>query len=516
MKKKKLLALMVTAVFCSFILTGCGDEKTNTQGQAGSSGQSEEGTESATGSEEMSQETENSEEPKSTDDPKGSVAPKGSDDPLEMIHEGYYSWTYPVEGLDDMCAFFHFYEEQPVLGSVFYAGFAWNQITYAGTYTVEEKERAYNVSFTREEQTSDPAVLNEGTAPYTVTFYDFDGNELGACGYDGEYLYNDSAVDGTGGGPVRYSHDVDEASPVMATYEGEIGIAYLDFVAEEEATSTLTLYHNGRYMDMVGMMVEGTWTMAEGTDGYEYILTPDSDSDTAAVITVSADQAAAIYTPDGGESVNMINTKDSGPKASMEMKGVTPIPGQDVEAEVIGKLYEDGSVTVSASAFGSEFPLDEGTWVMGEDGFTITFQFKNAGELVSGLGEAGAFLQYAVSSEVMGDVDTELVISFASDAEAAPAYLLTGEIPVTEEANGEISGVLYDDGTVTLSVSAFGQTLELDAGTYTEDNFVFTFQFNNAGELVSGFGDAGAAVQYIGNSEVLGEIDTELVISLPE
>lgn len=82
-----------------------------------------------------------------------------------------------------------------------------------------------------------------------------------------------------------------------------------------------------------------------------------------------------------------------------------------MEAEVVGKLYDDGNVTVAASAFGSEFDLDEGTWTMGEDGYTITFQFKNAGELVSTLGEAGAALQYKVTSEVMGEVDTELVIS---------------------------------------------------------------------------------------------------------
>lgn len=501
MKKKRFLALLTSAVLCASVLSGCGGDEPSSGSAESSEETAQESTEESEGMEESSEEA--PEEAHSTD-------------PLEMIHEGYYSWTYPVDGMDDMCAFFHFYEEQPVLGSVFYAGFAWNQITYAGTYTVEEKECPYSVCFTREDQTAEPAAYTEGTAPYTVTFYDFQGNELGACGYDGEFLYNDSAVDGTGGGQARYVHDVDAASASMETYEGELGIAYLDFVAEEVATSTLTLYHNGRYMDMVDMMVEGTWSMAEGAEGYEYTLKPDSDSDAGAVVAVSADQSTAVYTAEGGEGVAMINTADSGPKAAMEMKGTTPIPGQEVEADVIGRLYEDGNVTVVASAFGSEFDLDEGTWSMGEDGYTITFQFRNAGELVSEVGEAGATLHYVAASEVLGDVDTELVISIASDAAAAPAYLLTGEIPVTEEAMGEVSGTLYDDGTVVLSVSAFGQSLDLDAGTYTEDNFTFTFQFDNAGELVSSFGDAGAVVQYVGTSEVLGDIDTELVISLPE
>lgn len=256
--------------------------------------------------------------------------------------------------------------------------------------------------------------------------------------------------------------------------------------------------------------------MAEGADGYEYTLTPDSASDTGAVVAVSADESTAVYTAEGGEGVAMINTASSGPKAAMEMVGTTPIPGQEVEADVIGKLYTDGSVTVVASAFGSEFPLDEGTWTMGEDGYTVTFQFKNAGELVSELGEAGAILHYVVTVEGLGEVDTELVISIASDAAAAPAYLLKGEIPVTEEAMGEVAGTLYDDGTVVLAVSAFGQSMDLDAGTYTEENFVFTFQFDNAGELVSGFDDASAVVQYVQTGTMLGDIDTELVISLPE
>lgn len=502
MKAKKIVALLASACLCVSMMAGCGSEPVSNSSESSESTQESQTEES--GSEEAE---ESEEEPQE---------PAGSTDPMEMIHEGYYSWTYPVDGMDDMCAFFHFYEEQPVLGAVFYAGFAWNQITYAGTYTVEQTDCPYSVCFTRDDQMADPAVYTDGTAPYTVTFYDFQGNELGKCGYDGEYLYNDSAVDGTGGGPARYAHDTDAASKYASTYEAELGIAYLDFVAKEEATSTLTLYHNGRYMDMVNMMVEGTWSMAEGADGYDYTLTPDSSSDTGAVVAVAADEAAAVYTPDGGEGIEMVSTASTGPKAVMEMKGTTPIPGQEVEADVVGRLYDDGNVTVTASAFGSEFPLDEGTWTMGEDGHTVTFQFKGAGELVSELDpEAGATLQYKVTSEVMGEVDTKLVIMpIAESAEPKVALQLKGEIPVTEEASAEVVGDMYDDGTVKLAASAFGQELELDAGTWVmgEDGFTVTFTFDNAGEIVSALGEKGAAIQYKAANEVLGELDTELVI----
>ena len=502
MKSKKILALLTSVLMCASLLAGCGGEPAPA-------------SDSAQPSDESTQES--SGEGETATDPIGSADPAGSTDPMEMIHEGYYSWTYPVDGMDDMCAFFHFYEEQPVLGAVFYAGFAWNQITYVGTYTVEEKESPYKVCFTRDDQTADPAVYTEGTAPYTVTFFDFQGNELGHCGYDGEYLYNDSAVDGTGGGPARYVHDVDTASKYIATYEGEQGLAYLDFVAETEATSTLTLYHNGRYMDMMDMMVEGNWTMAEGADGYEYTLTPDSASDTGAVVAVAADKQTAVYTPDGGEAVNLVNTSNSGPKPTMVMTGTTPIPGQDVSADVIGNLYDDGTVKLTASAFGSEIPLDAGTWTMGENGYTITFQFDNAGELVSGLGEAGAVLQYTASSEMLGDVDTELVIAFAA-AEPVVTMQLKGQIPVTEEANADVIGDMYDDGTVKLTASAFGQEMELDAGTWVmgEDGFTVTFTFDNAGEISSAVGESGAAIQYVQTGSPIGDIDTELVISMAE
>ncbi|MCM1025533.1 MAG: hypothetical protein NC432_03820 [Roseburia sp.] len=496
MKGKKILALLTSALLCVSLLAGCGGQS--------APGESEPSSENPVESMEPVQESTQPEQP------------AASTDPLEMITEGYYSFTYPVEGMDDMCAFFHFYPEQPVLGAVFYAGFAWNQITYVGTYTVEQKDMAYKCTATREDGLADPPNYTEGTAAYTVTFYDFDGNELGACGFDGGILYNDSPIAGTGAENCFFYHDADPASKYLGTYEGEVGQPYLDFVAAEEVTSTLTLYHNGRYLDMVDMMVEGTWSMAEAADGYEYTLTPDSDSDTAAVIAVSADESAGVYTPEGGAGINMINTADSGPQAMLEMIGTAPIPGQEVDADVIGKLYDDGSVTVIASAFGSEFPLDEGTWSMGEDGYTVSFQFKNAGELASELGEAGAVLKYVVSSEVLGEVDTELVISFAASSAPSPEYTMAGQAPMGENLTADVTGTLYSDGSVIVHADVLGTGMDIDQGTWTMDNFVFTFQFDNAGELVSEFGDAGAVLKYYLASEAVGVIDAELVLAAAE
>ena len=54
--------------------------------------------------------------------------------------------------------------------------------------------------------------------------------------------------------------------------------------------------------------------------------------------------------------------------------------------------------------------LDKGTYTMGEDGFTITFQFEKAGEVVSTLEtESGQVsIQYVQAGTNLGDIDTVL------------------------------------------------------------------------------------------------------------
>lgn len=50
-----------------------------------------------------------------------------------------------------------------------------------------------------------------------------------------------------------------------------------------------------------------------------------------------------------------------------------------------------------------------------------------------------------------------------------------------------------------------------------DENYVYTFQFDNAGELTSGFGDSGAELTYVqSGNEVFGDINEVLTIGLPE
>lgn len=405
MKRKKMITLFAGSALCLSLLAGCGGKDAQTgsvPAETTVSSDAETAQAAETAESIGSAETGTQEAP--------------STDPLEMITQGRYIYSYPVDGLGDFTYFFHFYEEEPVIGSVYYAGFALNQINFTGTYQVEEKEYEYHCYATRAdaeaagEGTEPPA----GTAPYTITFYDWEGNEMDSCGFDGEILYHDMEnIKAVGGGNAYYVHDTDGADSKFAeTYEGEVGQAYLDFVGEEDATSTLTLYHNGTYMDLVNMMVEGSWSMEETTDGYTYTLTPESDADTAAVLAVASDRLTASYTPDGGEAVSMVNTSEAGPKVFQTMAGKVPIPGQEIEADVTVVLYNDETCKVSAAAFGQEIPLDEGTYSMGDNGFTITFVFDAAGEVVSALeAESGQVsIQYVQAGTQLGDLDVTLSI----------------------------------------------------------------------------------------------------------
>ena len=100
----------------------------------------------------------------------------------------YYSYGYDV-GAMFMNYYIHFYDEIPGLGKVFHAGMCMDQICFDGVYEVVAEERAYSVAMDR--AASEAKTLTEGTAPFTIIFYDFDGKELDRCAMDAEHIYND-------------------------------------------------------------------------------------------------------------------------------------------------------------------------------------------------------------------------------------------------------------------------------------------------------------------------------------
>lgn len=406
---------------------------------------------------------EDNEEKKEADD--AQVEAPASTDPLDMITEGYYTYSYFAEGYGDYTYYFHFYEEAPVIGAVFYAGFANNGMTFAGTYTVEQKDYEYELYKNRDDIVN-AAETQKGTAPYTVTFYDWDGNLIDSCGFDGDILYNDMEnIYAMGSGPVLYNHDTEgEASKYASTYAEEAGVAYLDFVADEDSTATLTLFHNMTYVDLVNMMIEGTWSMAaNGEGGYDYTLTPYDATDTGAVLSVAADKKTAIYTPDGGTSMAMTNVLLSGAQVAYVFEGVQHIAAYNTDANLTLKLYDDNTCELEVEMFGSAGVMDTGTYEV--NGYTINLKLDKAGEIQSELDAETqtVTVHYVASGTDAGDLDSVLTLN-QDGAEAGSEILFSF-------TGGYTSFDCYTDNTFKFTFESYGieetGTWEFDKSTYT-------------------------------------------------
>jgi len=298
-----------------------------------------------------------------------------SADPVEALPGSVYYYGYAVEGMDDLIQFYHFYPDDLGIGAVFYAGYAWNQITFSGTYTVEKADCEYEVLFEKDGE------AQKGTAPYTITLYGWDGAELDKIGYDGEYVYN-CAVNVncdpmTGGGTYRQAKaDAAALEAGKATFDGEKGVAYMNFIAPEDESCTLQLNTNGTYEDLVLFFVEGTWAK---TSDNEYTLTPSAETDEGAVVTAQEDGSWK-YVSTSGEEMVLNQVKD----AAVAYTFTGKFPFMDAEADATILAMDDGTCTVSIAAFGTEMPIDNGTWT--EENFTFTFNFEGAGECVSEFG----------------------------------------------------------------------------------------------------------------------------------
>lgn len=429
------------------------------------------------------------------------VAPK-STDPMDMITDGYYVYSFFAEGNGDFTQYFHFNEADPVLGSVFYAGFANNQRNFTGTYTVEKKDCNYEAFATRDDLVAKQNIQT-GTAPYTVTFYDWDGNVLDSCAFDGTILYNDMEdIKASGSGPTFYNHDIDgDASKFASTYAAEIGVAYLDFIADADAASTLTLFHNMTYVDLVSMMVEGNWSMAANANGgYDYTLTPNDAADTGAVLSVVADKSTSTYTPNGGEAIPMTNASLSGPKLAYEFDGVYHVDQYDADANLAFKLYDDGSCELIATVFDSEAAIDTGTYAI--DGYTMNFTMEKAGALQSVLNNETQEMSvpYLAVGTDLGDIDAVLILNPDALASAKILFSFSGgyttfdcnddntfkfaykDYDVEETGTWAFDATSYtftitksDGNTITASINSDDHSLNFEYAAVVNDQLKDTF-----------------------------------------
>lgn len=262
-------------------------------------------------------------------------------DPAEAIAGNYFTYSFNAEGYGQQTYFFHFYEEDPVMGAVFYFGNAGS--SFAGTYEVVQEETPWACYPDREAATTAGGSPEEGTADYAVVFYDWDGNELGRCAYDGEILYNDQeTMSIIGGDTVMYHLDTaePEESQYASAYEDEKGVAYIAFVDPASEESTLELCHNMQFVDLMDTIIEGTWTREEQEDGsVKYTLTPDSGD--AYEVVAAADGQTAVYRKDGAE--RMLNIVQEAQVTEAYQSEVFNYVSMNTDGQLTMRLYDDGT-----------------------------------------------------------------------------------------------------------------------------------------------------------------------------
>ena len=304
----------------------------------------------------------------------------------------YYSYGYDVGGMF-MNYYFHFYDEIPGLGKVFHAGMCMDQICFDGTYEVIGEERAYKVAMDR--PASEAGTLTEGTAPFTIVFYDFAGNELDRCAMDAEHIYNDMAnITGIGGGNCAMNLDTDpENSKFAAQYAGEPAVSFLSLINPDDDTATLDLKVNGKYDDLVVLYVEGTYSMNE--DQTVITLTPDSEDDPGATVTKNEDGTYTYVSTDGDE-VTLAEVKPV--EVAYALKGEIPVPGMDgVNADFICNLYSDNTVRLYADFMGNQMDVDKGTYEIDMTTYSFILHFENAGDMTTEGYAADMVLNYKVA-----------------------------------------------------------------------------------------------------------------------
>lgn len=395
----------------------------------------------------------------------------------------YYTYSYYVEGRGDYTFYFHFYDADPVLGAVFYAGLSNNRVNYAGLYTVEEKPYEYACYVDRTAQAAEVKVLTEGTAPYTVHFMNWAGEEIDTCGWDGKILYNDcKTISGSGSGPAFYHLDAE--GKYQATYDEEAGVPYLDFVCVDDPTCTVSLGHNMTYADMMVYFIDGGWKLSyDEAKNAVYTLTPFDEAELPATLTVAPDQKTAVYTDGEGVTYEMVNTANGEPVVLYEGVGTAHVAAYGKDADLTLKLLDDNSCYVEMGLFGNIAQIDQGTYTMNAD-YSISFAFEKAGNLVAKLDSElkAVVLPYANAATPVGAIEAKLPIV---KAEKEAAVLLS--------LNGSYTRIdLLDDGTFVFSFENAGLT---ETGTWSFEHYELTLTKSN-GESIKADKDANHALSF--------------------
>ena len=331
----------------------------------------------------------------------------------EKLIANQWCYKFSAEGYGDFAFFFKFYEADPVLGKVFYAGLSNNRQNFAGTYDLVKEPYGYKAYNTREEEQADDdhvAYTAVGTADYTIVLKDWDGKEIGRMGFDGEKLYNAQDKDTAivySAGSTPFVYNKNDAS-FASTIAGEMPVVVFSYTAFDDVTSTIQINHNHSYTDLVAAMIEGTWTSSQSADGsITFDLTPYDSLDTPATLVVSADKKTATYTADGEDPIEMgIPLPDVTTEYSFQGKTPTAY-GRD--ADLVLDCLSDGTFTLTISVFGNSQTLDQGTWSVNA-AHKFTFNCDNAGTIESTIVDRNVHVSYSTTHAQLGELSSDLAL----------------------------------------------------------------------------------------------------------
>lgn len=404
-------------------------------------------------------------------------------DPIEALTLGHFVYSFFEAGYGSFTSFFTFYEDDPVLGAVFYYGGSNNRVNTAGTYTVEEVEIEYALYEDRAAKLADE--VTTGTAPYTISFYDFDGNLIDQAGYDGEIVYNDmenSLLAASGTNEHYYTHDTDENSEFVTIYEGEAGIPYVELVNPNDEAASLSINHNKTYTDLIGeFIVEGTWTVSDGDAGaLEFALVPHDSYDTGATVVLNSDQTAATYTADGStDTIDLVIPVEGGVDERTLLFDFT----SDKDDRSLS-LFDDGTWEFNIPSMSV---VETGTFTY--TGYTLTLVQEDETEIVAtmdGTTHAYSIAYVALAHESLtGTFTVESSVwgaIFGADGEWEPAL---PEAAVLFEGTSAEEGktlTFYDDGTWEFNYSAYSI---VETGTFTYTGYSLTLTQSNDEEIVA-------------------------------
>ena len=429
--------------------------------------------------------------------------------------DGYY--YYVIADMNNV-SFIHFNED-----GTYYASYLQGASLDAGTYEVVDQAVEYYEDVNGD-GVADPDDGQVFTSEKAVILRSFLTPGEQVIAYADDTLQDMDL----GGGLAHHRNMVHKADYPYNPIVDEDPITIAEFYAHGSTGDAIFFGHDGSFTDGTGDLLRfGTWTVVDA-DTYNLLF----DDDTTGTFTYNADHTAAtmVVGDEVTELVADVNASTADAPLYL-LNGSLEIENPEygtIPYDITGVMNTDNTVKLQIVAYGTAMDLDQGTWSLADNGYTVNFVFDNAGEVVSELNTEtyAVTVHYVFNGSPNGDIDCELLLTENADAQASDAepvveHTLSGDFEVENYEFGmlkyEITGNLLSDGTVQLTVSAYGNEQALDQGTWgmEENGYTVKFVLDNAGEILSdlNFETYEVTVHYVlADREEIGDIDAVLLL----